>query len=97
MANANRPVPYADDVETIPADEGDDIQQVVQALELILTRSRPRAANFAPMCMSKRMATPVANSRCCRTCPTNLARDFLRTRASIRLWFGFRTRPARSS
>jgi len=46
MANANRPVPYADDVETIPADEGDDIQRVVQALELILTRSQAKSGQF---------------------------------------------------
>jgi len=46
MANANRPVPYADDMETIPADEGDDIQRVVQALELILTRSQAKSGQF---------------------------------------------------
>ena len=27
MNNANPPLPYADDIETIPADEADDIQQ----------------------------------------------------------------------
>ena len=32
MTNANRPLPYADDVETIPADEADDIQRVVQGI-----------------------------------------------------------------
>src|SRR5690348_16497853 len=46
MANANRPLLYADDVETIPADEGDDIQRVVQALELILTRSQAKSGQF---------------------------------------------------
>ncbi len=36
MTKANRPLPYTDDVETIPADEAGDIQWVVQALELLL-------------------------------------------------------------
>lgn len=42
MTNANRPLPYADDVERIPVDEADDIQRVVQALELILASSASR-------------------------------------------------------
>ena len=46
MANANRPLPYADDVETIPADEADDIQRVVQALESILARSQAKSGQF---------------------------------------------------
>ena len=46
MTNANRPLPYADDVETIPADEADDIQRVVQALELILARSQAKSGQF---------------------------------------------------
>ena len=46
MTNANRPLPYADDVETIPADEADDIQRVVQALELILARSQAKTGQF---------------------------------------------------
>jgi hypothetical protein len=75
MTTANSPLPYADDVETISADEADDIQRVVQALELILARSEVKSGQFARTCMSKRMATPMANSECCRTCPTNLRRD----------------------
>ena len=43
MTNASRPLPYADDVETIPGDEADDIQRVVQALELILARSQTKS------------------------------------------------------
>ena len=46
MTNANRPLPYADDVETIPADESDDIQRVIEALELILARSRAKTGQF---------------------------------------------------
>lgn len=46
MNNANRPLPYADDVETIPADEADDIQQAVQALELILARGQAKSGRF---------------------------------------------------
>jgi catalase len=46
MTTANEPLPYADDVETIPADEADDIQRVVQALELILARSRAKSGQF---------------------------------------------------
>ena len=46
MTNANGPLPYADDVETIPPDEADDIQRVVQALELILARSQTKSGQF---------------------------------------------------
>ncbi len=38
MTHANQPLLYADDVETIPADEAEDIQRVIDALELILAR-----------------------------------------------------------
>ncbi|MDX1948624.1 MAG: hypothetical protein SFU86_24770, partial [Pirellulaceae bacterium] len=46
MTNANPPLPYTEDVETIPADEADDIQRVVQALELNLTRSKAKSGQF---------------------------------------------------
>jgi len=46
MNDANRPLSYADDVETIPADEADDIQRVTQALELILARSHAKSGQF---------------------------------------------------
>ena len=46
MTNANRPLPYADDVETIPEDEADDIQRVVEALRLILARSQAKSGQF---------------------------------------------------
>ena len=46
MTNANRPLPYADDIETIPADEADDIQRVIDALELILARSQAKSGQF---------------------------------------------------
>lgn len=46
MTTANSPLPYADDVETIPAEEVDDIQRVVQALESLLTRSQAKSGLF---------------------------------------------------
>jgi hypothetical protein len=46
MSNANGPLPYADNVETIPADEADDVQHVVQALESILARSQLKSGQF---------------------------------------------------
>ena len=46
MRNANRPLPYTDDVETIPADEADDIQRVIQAMELILARTQAKSGEF---------------------------------------------------
>lgn len=45
MTNANY-LPYADDVEKIPADEAGDIQRVVQALELLLRRSQAKSGQF---------------------------------------------------
>ncbi|MHB1038538.1 MAG: catalase family protein [Pirellulales bacterium] len=46
MTNVNRSLLYADDVEAIPADEADDIQRVIQALELILARSQAKSGQF---------------------------------------------------
>ncbi len=46
MTKTNRPLPYADDIGTIPADEADDIQRVIQALELILARSQAKRNQF---------------------------------------------------
>lgn len=46
MANARRPLPYADDVETIPVDEADDIQRVVAALQSLLARSLAKSGQF---------------------------------------------------
>lgn len=46
MTNANLPLPYADDIETIPADEADDIERVARALESILARSQAKTGRF---------------------------------------------------
>src|SRR4051794_28534669 len=46
MTNAVQPLPYADDIEKIPADEADDIQRVVQALKSILARSQAKSGQF---------------------------------------------------
>jgi len=46
MTNSNRPLPYTDDVETIPADEASDIQRVIEALELLLARSQAKSGQF---------------------------------------------------
>src|SRR6476659_9425719 len=46
MTTAHSPLPYADDVETIPAGEAGDIQRVVQALESILRRSQAKSGQF---------------------------------------------------
>jgi hypothetical protein len=40
------PLPYTDDVELIPEDEPVEIQRVVQALELILTRGHAKTGQF---------------------------------------------------
>lgn len=46
MTHTNPPLPYADDVETIPADEAGDIQRVVAALESLLSRSQAESGQF---------------------------------------------------
>lgn len=46
MTILNQPIPYAVDVETIPADEADDIQRVARASELILARSQAKTGQF---------------------------------------------------
>lgn len=46
MNNANQPLPYTDAIETIPDDEADDIQRVVEAVKLILARSHMKTGQF---------------------------------------------------
>ena len=46
MNNAKLPLLYTNDLETIPADEADDIQRVVDALESILARSQAKSGQF---------------------------------------------------
>ena len=46
MTTANRPLPYTDDVETIPADEAKDIERVVQALKELLARTQAKSGEF---------------------------------------------------
>ena len=47
MTTTNRvPLHYADQMEVIPADEGDDIRQVVQAVTTILERSRAKSGHY---------------------------------------------------
>jgi len=44
--NAGQPVPYLDDIETIPGDEADDIERVVEAMQLLLERHQARNGEF---------------------------------------------------
>ena len=46
MTNANRPLLYNDDVETIPADEAHDIERVVQAMQSMLARTQAKSGEF---------------------------------------------------
>jgi catalase len=46
MTDTSRPLPYTDDVETIPVDEPEDIQQVIEAIGLLLTRSQAKTGQF---------------------------------------------------
>lgn len=46
MTNAHRPLLYTDNVETIPADETQDIQRVLAALEQLLKRSQAKTGQF---------------------------------------------------
>ena len=46
MTRSNTPLPFVNDVETIPQDEAEDIQRVVQALELILTKAYAKTGKF---------------------------------------------------
>jgi hypothetical protein len=46
MTSANWPLQYSDEVETIPGDEADKIQEVDRALELILARSQAKCGRF---------------------------------------------------
>ncbi|MEO8498663.1 MAG: catalase family protein [Planctomycetota bacterium] len=46
MNKPNRPIPYADDIETVPADEAHDIEQVVRAMKLLLSRTQAKSGEF---------------------------------------------------
>lgn len=46
MQELNSPLPYADDVEVIPADEQDDILRVMQTLQMILTTTHAKTGHF---------------------------------------------------
>ena len=46
MINDKPPLLYTDDVETIPADEAENIQRVVHALGLLLARSQAKSGQF---------------------------------------------------
>lgn len=46
MMKSTPPLPYTQDVETVPVDEADDIQSVVRALELLLARSQAKSGEF---------------------------------------------------
>jgi hypothetical protein len=49
MTNTTRPLPYADGIEIIPADEADDIQRVVQAY----LACEARAADESFICLPR--------------------------------------------
>ena len=46
--DASKYLPYADNVESVPADEQDDIRKVVQSIEQILQESRAEERQAAP-------------------------------------------------
>jgi hypothetical protein len=46
MTDHNRPLLYSDEVETIPPDEADEIQRVLQALRQILARTQAKSGQF---------------------------------------------------
>lgn len=46
MTTSRAPLPYIDNCENIPADEADDIQRVVTALEALLARSLEKTTEF---------------------------------------------------
>ncbi len=46
MPDAYRILPYSDEIETVPQDEGDDIQRVLEAIEAIQTRGLAKSGKF---------------------------------------------------
>ena len=97
MTNANRPLPYADDVETIPADEADDIQRVIEALELILARSQAKSGQFRADVHVKTHGYAEGEFRVLPNLPDELAQGLFEHEGVYRQWFGFLTRPASPS
>lgn len=46
MTSIDQPLAYTDDVESIPPEEGSDIQRVVEAIKLTLMRSQAKNGEF---------------------------------------------------
>ncbi len=79
MPTANRPLPYAENAEVIPADEADDIQRVVQALELILARSQAKSGQFRADVHVKTHGYAAAEFRVLPNLPEELAQGLFAT------------------
>lgn len=74
MTTTNRvPLHYADQMEVIPADEGDDIRQVVQAVTTILERSRAKSGHYQSDVHVKTVGYAVGEFRVLPNLPTELA------------------------
>lgn len=67
------PIPYADTVETIPADEPEDIQRVIRALEVLLQRSYAMSGEFRSDVHVKIHGCAVAQFRVLADLPAELA------------------------
>ena len=97
MTDPNRPLPYADDVETIPVDEAEDTQQVIQALELILARSQAKSGQFRGDVHVKTHGYAQGELRVLPNLPDELAQGLFGHDGVYRQWLGSPTRPARPS
>jgi hypothetical protein len=76
MTPANVPLPYADGVETIPADEADDIQRVMQALRQLLARSTAKSGQLRADVHVKTHGYAQGEFRVLPNLPAELAQGF---------------------
>ncbi|MDB5339071.1 MAG: hypothetical protein JWN70_4690 [Planctomycetaceae bacterium] len=80
MTNSNRiPLHYTDQVEVIPADEGEDIRQVVQAVTTILERSHAKSGRYQSDVHVKTVGCAVGEFRVLPNLPAELAQGLFRT------------------
>jgi len=71
--NARQPLPYFDDIETIPGDEADDIERVLQAMQMLLERHQARNGEFVADVHVKAHGYAVGELRVLPNLPEELA------------------------
>jgi hypothetical protein len=88
----NSPSPYANDVETIPLDEAEDIQQVVVVMRQLLARSHSQSGEFRRDVHVKMHGGAQAEFRVAPNLPDDLSQGLFENVAAYAASFAWRSR-----